>query len=146
MMNEMTPEEKLKGAMIFKYLKTGKIPKRKGLFKILFYLSGQMDRFASINMTSSSVTNKRPDIDRTIQIKLKPVNFNLQSLEDILKKYLITYEISYEPQSTIHFQFITIYYSSKQVQWALIDQELRTNHSNNIIEKDGFPRIINYEK
>jgi len=140
----MTPEEKLKGALIFKYLRTGKIPKRKGLFKILFYLSGQGKNFMMINMTSSSVTNKRPNMDRTAEIKFKPNEFNLENLKSTLKKYLVNYELSYETQTPVHSHFITVYYLSKEIQWALIDEELRTNHLHNIIEKDGLPRIINY--
>lgn len=137
-MNEMTPEEKLKGAMIFKYLKTGKMPKRKGLFRILFYLAKQHGCFSGINMTSSSVTNKRPNVDRTIEIKILPSKLNIDSLNEVFEKYLIEYELK------IHNFYATIYYSSNRIQWALIDEELRLNHSENIIEKDGLPRILNY--
>ena len=89
--NELTPEQKLKGALIFKYLQTGKIPQRKGLFKTLFYLAGESKSFGSILMTSSSTTLKRPLIDRTIEIKVI-INFPEQlpkiisNLEDIFKK------------------------------------------------------------
>jgi hypothetical protein len=65
---DLTPEEKFKGALIFKYLKTGKIPKRKGLFRVLFYLAGEHQNFKGIMMTSSSTTQKRPSVDRTVQI------------------------------------------------------------------------------
>jgi hypothetical protein len=137
-MSDMTPEEKLKGAIIFKYLKTGKIPKRKGLFRILFYLAGQNQCFKSINMTSSSVTNKRPSVDRTIEINAYCANLKVDLLQEVFKKYLVEYELK------IHHFHITIYYSSKNIQWALIDEELRLNHSENIIEKDGLPKILNY--
>ena len=138
-MNDLTPDQKLKGAMIFKYLKTGKMPKRKGLFRILFYLAGQHKHFVGINMTSSSVTNKRPNVDRTIEIKILPSKLNEDLLNKALKKYLVEYELKF------HLFYATIYYSSSQIQWSLIDEELRTNHSENIIEKDGFPRIKDYQ-
>jgi hypothetical protein len=137
-MSDLSAEQKLKGAMIFKYLKTGKMPKRKGLFRILFYLAGQHAYFVGINMTSSSVTNKRPNVDRTIEIKIRPSKLNIDLLNDVLKKYLVEYELK------LHNFFATIYYSSNHVQWSLIDEELRKNHAENIIEKDGLPRILNY--
>ena len=138
-MNDLTPEQKLKGTMIFKYLKTGKMPKRKGLFRILFYLAGQHKHFVGINMTSSSITNKRPNVDRTIEIKILASKLNEDLLNEVLKKYLVEYELKF------HLFYVTIYYSSKQIQWSLIDEELRTNHSENIIEKDGLPRIKDYQ-
>ena len=137
-MSDLSAEQKLKGAMIFKYLKTGKMPKRKGLFRILFYLAKQHRCFVGINMTSSSVTNKRPNVDRTIEIKILPSKLNVDLLNDVLKKYLVEYELK------LHNFFATIYYSSNHVQWSLIDEELRKNHAENIIEKDGLPRILNY--
>jgi len=138
-MSDSSAEQKLKGAMIFKYLKTGKMPKRKGLFRILFYLAGQHKHFVGINMTSSSITNKRPNVDRTIEIKILPSKLNEDLLNKALKKYLVEYELKF------HLFYATIYYSSSQIQWSLIDEELRTNHSENIIEKDGFPRIKDYQ-
>jgi hypothetical protein len=144
--NELTPEQKLKGALIFKYLQTGKIPQRKGLFKTLFYLAGESKSFGSILMTSSSTTLKRPLIDRTIEIKVI-INFPEQlpkiisNLEDIFKKFLINFEINVREFSN----YLTIYYSSANIQWALIDEELRQNHKDNITEQSGFPKIKNYQ-
>jgi hypothetical protein len=139
---ELTPELKLKGVLIFKYLQTGKIPKRKGLFRTLFYLAKESRNFKKILMTSSSVTLKRPSIDRTVKISIL-INANISNLENIFKKYLVNFDISYcEYNSNIIH--LNVYYSSKDVQWALIDEELRTNHSNNIWKTDGFPKIINH--
>jgi hypothetical protein len=140
---ELTAEEKFKGALIFKYLKTGKIPKRKGLFKALFYLAGEYQNFKGIIMTSSSTTKKRPLIDRTVQIKVKN-NLNQNSLNNIFKKYLFIFEIK-KSRHTVDVNFLTVYYSSESVQWALIDEELRTNHKENINEQSGFPKIINFK-
>lgn len=140
---ELTAEEKFKGALIFKYLKTGKIPKRKGLFKALFYLAGEYQNFKGIIMTSSSTTKKRPLIDRTVQIKVKN-NLNQNSLNNIFKKYLLNFEIK-KSRHTVDVNFLTVYYSSESVQWALIDEELRTNHKENINEQSGFPKIINFK-
>jgi hypothetical protein len=141
-MNELTPEEKLKGALIFRYLQTGKLPKRKNLFRILFYLAQESYNFSGINMTSSSVTLKRPSFDRTVEIKVK-VKANVDNLKDILNKYLVNYELKFLSDGR-PYGFLTIYYSSQNIQWALIDEELRVNHANNIKEMLGFPRIINY--
>jgi alanine-alpha-ketoisovalerate/valine-pyruvate aminotransferase len=140
-MEELTPEQKLKGTLIFKYLKTGKIPKRKGLFRILFYLAGQHKHFRGINMTSSSVTNKRPNIDRTIQIGIYRYKLDFSRIHEVFKKYLLDYEFRYEEDSF----YLTVYYSSNLIQWALIDEELRTNHAENITEHSGFPRIVDYQ-
>jgi hypothetical protein len=138
----LTPEQKLKGALIFKYLKTGKIPKRKGLFRTLFYLAKESRNFKKVMMTSSSVTLKRPSIDRTVQISfLKKTN--IANLENVFKKYLVNFDIKYH-EYNLNIMHLTVYYSSNDVQWALIDEELRTNHSNNIWKTDGFPKIINY--
>lgn len=144
--HELTPEEKFKGALIFKYLKTGKIPTRKGLFKALFYLAGEYQNFKGILMTSSSVTQKRPSIDRTAQIKVKTI-LNYERLYAIFDKYLLDFETK-ESRHTEYINFLTVYYSSKEIQWALIDEELRINHKENITEQSGFPKIINfnYEK
>ena len=140
--DELTPEQKLKGTLIFKYLKTGKIPKRKGLFRTLFYLAKESRNFKRIKMTSSSVTLKRPTIDRTIQI-CALTDLNLENLKDIFKKYLINFDLNYSVLNN-NIAHLTIYYSSNDVQWALIDEELRTNHSENIWKKDDFPKIINH--
>jgi hypothetical protein len=140
---ELTPEQKLKGALIFKYLKTGKIPKRKGLFRTLFFLAGEQKNFKGITMTSSSVTLKRPTIDRTIQIKIHS-NANIENIENIFNTYLSNYEFKIEPFNA-HINFITVYYCSKDINWGMIDEELRTNYKQNIQEIDGLPKIINYE-
>jgi hypothetical protein len=139
---ELTPEQKLKGALIFKYLKTGKIPKRKGLFRTLFYLAKESRNFKKVMMTSSSVTLKRPSIDRTVQISILK-NTNIANLENVFKKYLVNFDIKYH-EYNLNIMHLTVYYSSNDVQWALIDEELRTNHSNNIWKTDGFPKIINH--
>jgi hypothetical protein len=139
---ELTPEQKLKGSLIFKYLKTGKIPKRKGLFRTLFYLAKESRNFKKVMMTSSSVTLKRPSIDRTVQISILK-NTNIANLENIFKKYLVNFDIKYHKYN-LNIMHLTVYYSSNDVQWALIDEELRTNHSNNISKTDGFPKIINH--
>ena len=143
---ELTPEEKFKGILIFKYLKTGKITPRKGLLKVLFYLAGEYQNFKGVMMTSSSVTQKRPSIDRTAQIKVKNT-LNFQKLFKVFDKYLINFETK-KSSSTIYIDFLTVYYSSESVQWALIDEELRVNHKENINEQSGFPKVINfnYEK
>lgn len=140
---ELTPEQKFKGALIFKYLKTGKIPKRKGLFKALFYLAGESKNFRGIMMTSSSTTQKRPLVDRTVQIKIKNT-LNHDSLWKIFEKYLLNFETKIS-KSTIDIDFLTVYYSSESIQWALIDEELRINHKDNINEQSGFPKIINFK-
>jgi hypothetical protein len=139
---ELTPELKLKGTLIFKYLQTGKIPKRKGLFRTLFYLAKESRNFKKILMTSSSVTIKRPSIDRTVQISTL-AKVNIENLKSIFKKYLINFDVKhyeYNPNIT----HLTVYYSSNHVQWALIDEELRANHKENIWKTEGFPKIINY--
>lgn len=141
---ELTPEQKLKGALIFKYLKTGKIPKRKGLFRILFFLAEEHKNFKGIMMTSSSVTLKRPLFDRTIEIKIH-AEANIENLKNIFNKYLTNYELKIEPYNNL-VCFMTIYYRSKDIDWGMIDEELRTNHKQNIREIDGLPKIINYEK
>lgn len=140
---ELTPEQKLKGALIFKYLKTGKIPKRKGLFRTLFFLAGEQKNFKGIMMTSSSVTLKRPLIDRTIQIKIHS-NTNIKNIENIFNTYLLNCEFKIEPFNS-HINFLTVYYCSKDINWGMIDEELRTNYKQNIQEIDGLPKIINYE-
>jgi hypothetical protein len=142
--DELTPEQKLKGALIFKYLKTGKIPKRKGLFKILFFLAEENKNFKGIMMTSSSVTLKRPLFDRTIQIKIN-CKTNIENLKNVFSKYIGNFDFKIEPFNS-HISFITIYYCSKDINWAMIDEELRTNYKQNIEEVDGLPKIINYEK
>ena len=141
---ELTPEEKLKSNLIFKYLKTGKIPKRKGLFRILFFLAEEHKNFKGITMTSSSVTIKRPNIDRTIQIKVKD-KLDLDKIKSIFNEYLINFDYKIEAH-IVGVNLMTIYYSSKDIKWALIDEELRINHKDNIKEVEGFPRIISYEK
>ena len=141
--DELTPEQKLKGALIFKYLKTGKIPKRKGLFKTLFFLAKEQRNFKGIMMTSSSVTLKRPLIDRTIQIKIHS-NANIENIKNIFNEYLSNYEFKIEPFNS-HINFLTVYYCSKDINWGMIDEELRTNYKQNIQEVDGLPKIINYE-
>lgn len=140
---DLTPEEKFKGILIFKYLKTGKIQPRKGLFKALFYLAGEYQNFKGILMTSSSVTQKRPSINRTVQIKVKNT-LNLQKLFQTIDKYLLNFEFK-KSRHTEHIDFLTIYYSSESIQWALIDEELRVNHKENINEQSGFPKIINFK-
>ena len=143
---ELTPEEKFKGILIFKYLKTGKITPRKGLLKVLFYLAGEYQGFRGVMMTSSSTTQKRPSIDRTAQIKVKNT-LNLKKLFEIFDKFLINFETK-KSRYTENMDFLTVYYSSQSVQWALIDEELRVNHKENINEQSGFPKVINfnYEK
>jgi len=140
---ELTPEQKFKGALIFKYLKTGKIPKRKGLFRTLFFLAGEQKNFKGIIMTSSSVTLKRPTIDRTIQIKIH-CNTDLKNIENVFNTYIPNYEFKIEPFNA-HIKYITVYYCSKNINWAMIDEELRANYKQNIKEVDGLPKIINYE-
>ena len=141
---ELTPEQKLKGILLFKFLKTGSIPKRKGLFRALFYLAGEHYAYKQITMTSSSVTLKRPSINRTIQLKIS-TKLNIEKIYEIFKKYLVEFESKLEEKNST-ISYLTIYYSSEHIQWALIDEELRINHKDNINEESGFPKIINYEK
>ena len=152
MIHEIDSEKLAKANLIFKYLKTGKMPKRSNLFKTLFYLSGEIDNYWRITASSSSETLQRPNKNRTVEIRVKD-NLNFLNLKKTLSKFIENYEICDE-RTVDHFcgfysdgsRYVTIYYNSNNVKWNLIDEELRKNHSNNICEDSGFIKIINYKK
>ena len=62
-----------------------------------------------------------------------------------VNEYLINFDYKIEAH-IVGVNLMTVYYSSKDIKWALIDEELRTNHKDNIKEVEGFPKIISYEK
>ena len=139
----MDEDEKYKINSIFKYIKTGKLPRRKNLFKTLFYLSGCYANFHGVYGTSSSTTLKRQNKNRVVKIKVSKLDQVEQKIQNILNEYLIDWEM--EKQLGHMGAIITIYYKYENIKWALLDKQLKENHSENIEILDGVPKIINFK-
>jgi hypothetical protein len=143
----MEDQEKYKINSIFKYIKTGKFPKRKGLFKTIFYLAGRSECFLGILGTSSSLTKLRPDKNRYALLKIENFRTILPQIQPFFEKYIknFTFEERNDSPYYLKVNYVDIYYNHESINWALIDEELKKNHANNITIKDGIPKIINYK-
>lgn len=143
----MDEDEKYKINSIFKYIKTGKLPRRKNLFKTLFYLCGCYANFHGVYGTSSSTTLKRQNKNRVVKIKVSKLDEVEQKIQNILNEYLIDWQMDkqYCLLSNTTETIITIYYKYENIKWALLDKRLKENHSENIEILDGIPKIINFK-
>ena len=144
----MEEDVKFKINSIFKYIKTGKLPKRKGLFKTIFYLAGHYESFFGISGTSSSVTKLRPNKNRYALLRIENFEKILPEINPFFEKYInnFSFEKSSDSPSCAKVSLIDIYYKFEDIKWFLIDEELKKNHADNITIKDGIPKIINYRK
>jgi hypothetical protein len=129
----------------FYLIKTGKEPKRKNLFKNLFYLAGFGDRYMLIMSTGQKSINS--NLYQFCKIKVKETtdesvaDFMLSSISEICNKYLNLVSFNFNKS---YIWTLDIAYSD--VQWENIDLELLSNHSDNIDIINYFPSIINFKK
>jgi hypothetical protein len=129
----------------FHLIKTGKDPKRKNLFKNLFYLAGFGDRYMLIMSTGQKSIDSQ--LYQFCKIKIKETldeniaDFMISSIIDICYNYLNVVSFNFNKS---YVWTLEIAYSD--VQWERIDLELLANHSDNIDIVNYFPSIINFKK
>ena len=129
----------------FHLIKTGKDPKRKNLFKNLFYLAGFGDRYMLIMSTGQKSIDSQ--LYQFCKIKIKETldeniaDFMISSIIDICYNYLNVVSFNFNKS---YVWTLEIAYSD--VQWEQIDLELLANHSDNIDIVNYFPSIINFKK
>jgi len=129
----------------FHLIKNGKEPKRKNLFKNLFYLAGFGDRYLQIISTGQKSIDS--ELYQFCKIRIKETvnqdveDFVISSIIDICGKYLNLVSFNFNKS---YICALEIAYSD--VQWEQIDLELLANHSDNIDIVNYFPSIINFKK
>lgn len=129
----------------FHLIKTGKEPKRKNLFKNLFYLAGFGDRYMLVMSTGQKSIDSQ--LYQFCKIKIKETldqnvaDFMISSIIDICYNYLNVVSFNFNKS---YVWTLEIAYSD--VQWEQIDLELLANHSDNIDIVNYFPSIINFKK
>jgi hypothetical protein len=129
----------------FHLIKTGKEPKRKNLFKNLFYLAGFGDKYMLIMSTGQKSIDSQ--LYQFCRIKIKETldenvaDFMISSIIDVCYKYLNVVSFNFNKS---YIWTLEIAYSD--VQWEQIDLELLANHSDNIDIVNYFPSIINFKK
>ena len=129
----------------FQLIKTGKEPKRKNLFKNLFYLAGFGDKYLQIISTGQKGIDSQ--LYQFCKIKIKETvdnnvaDFMISSIIDICDKYLNLASFNFNKS---YIWTLEIAYSN--VQWEKIDLELLANHSDNIDIVNYFPSVINFKK
>jgi hypothetical protein len=129
----------------FHLIKTGKEPKRKNLFKNLFYLAGFGDRYVIVMSTGQKSIDSQ--LYQFCKIKIKEtsdqnvVDFMLSSISEVCDKYLKLISFNFNKS---YIWTLEIAYSD--VQWEAIDLELLSNHSDNIDIINYFPSVINFKK
>jgi hypothetical protein len=129
----------------FQLIKTGKEPKRKNLFKNLFYLAGFGDKYLQIISTGQKGIDSQ--LYQFCKIKIKETvdnsvaDFMISSIIDICDKYLNLACFNFNKS---YIWTLEIAYSN--VQWEKIDLELLANHSDNIDIVNYFPSVINFKK
>jgi len=129
----------------FHLIKTGKDPKRKNLFKNLFYLAGFGDRYMLIMSTGQKSIDSQ--LYQFCKIKIK------ETLDENIAYFMISsiIDICYNYLNVVSFNFNksyvwTLEIAYSDVQWERIDLELLANHSDNIDIVNYFPSIINFKK
>jgi hypothetical protein len=126
-------------------IKTGKEPKRKNLFKNLFYLAGFGDKYMLIMSTGQKSIDSK--LYQFCKIKIKETldesvrDFMITSIIDICNKYLNLVSFNFNKS---YIWTLEIAYCN--VQWENIDLELLSNHSDNIEIINYFPSVINFKK
>jgi len=129
----------------FYLIKNGKEPKRKNLFKNLFYLAGFGDRYMLIMSTGQKSIDSK--LYQFCRIKIKETldenvaDFMISSIIDVCYKYLNVASFNFNKS---YIWTLEIAYSD--AQWEKIDLELLANHSDNIDIVNYFPSIINFKK
>jgi hypothetical protein len=129
----------------FQLIKTGKEPKRKNLFKNLFYLAGFGDKYLQIISTGQKGIDSQ--LYQFCKIKIKETvdngvaDFMISSIIEICDKYLNLASFNFNKS---YIWTLEIAYSN--VQWEKIDLELLANHSDNIDIVNYFPSVINFKK
>jgi hypothetical protein len=129
----------------FHLIKTGKEPKRKNLFKNLFYLAGFGDRYLQIISTGQKGIDS--ELYQFCKIRIKETmnqdvtDFMTSSIIDVCGKYL---NLAFFNFNKSYIWTLEIAYSD--VQWEQIDLELLANHSDNIDIVNYFPSVINFKK
>ena len=129
----------------FHLIKTGKEPKRKNLFKNLFYLAGFGDKYVIMMSTGQKSIDSK--LYQFCKIKIKEIldesvrDFMITSIIDICNKYLNLVSFNFNKS---YVWTLEIAYSD--VQWENIDLELLSNHSDNIDIINYFPSVINFKK
>lgn len=129
----------------FHLIKTGKEPKRKNLFKNLFYLAGFGDKYLLMMSTGHKSINS--ELYQFCKIKTKEIidedmaDFMISSVSEICSKYLnlVSFNLNKSYVWTLEIAY-------SDVQWENIDLELLCNHSDNIDIVNYFPSIINFKK
>jgi len=129
----------------FHLIKTGKEPKRKNLFKNLFYLAGFGDKYLQILSTGQKGIDSQ--LYQFCKIKIRETmdenvtDFMIRSIIDVCDKYLNIASFNFNKS---YVWTLEIAYSD--VQWEQIDLELLSNHSDNIDIVNYFPSVINFKK
>ena len=148
--SESDIEKEYKQRIFLTTLKEGKCPKRKCLFKNIFYLSGIYRHY---KMVESVGVQHDHIYDRKYQIAVnncltpvKTVTEN-QTFINNLKRYLSD---NFRVEVTHYFTVLNCFYihfNYNKIRWDLIDYDLEQSHSDNILKKpNGFIYVKNYYK
>jgi len=148
--SESDIEKEYKQRIFLTTLKEGKCPKRKCLFKNIFYMSGIYRHYKMVNSVTVSDNHS---YDRKYEIcvnnHLTPVKTVTENPIFInnLKRYLSD---NFRVEVTPYFNVVNcffIYFNYNKIRWDLIDYDLQQNHSDNILKKpNGFIYVKNYLK
>lgn len=149
--SEAEIEKEYKQRIFLTTLKEGKTPKRKCLFKNVFYLSAlfrYLKMISSVTVPDNSTYDRRYEIalDNNILYAVNTVTED-ETFINNLKRYLSNdFRLEITPYHTVCGRFF-IYFRYNKVRWDLIDHDLQEKHSDNILKKpNGFVYVKNYNK
>ena len=139
-------EKEYKQKLFLKALTSGKIPARKCLIKNIIYLSKLYKTF--YYSSANTITELNGKYDRKYSISHNKSYKYLSEHElfiNNLKRYLSN---DFKLDGSSPYKGITyIYFINSKVRWDLIDYDLKTNHSNNILIKpNGFVYVKDFRK
>jgi hypothetical protein len=142
-------QKEYKQKIFLKTLKEGRTPKRKCLFKNIFYLSHvyrALRRIDSVTVTNDPKYNRKYvlSLDGLFPKKRKDL-LNDERLINSFKRYLINYRIGTDLCFTYQ-ETLSIYFNYNEVRWDLIDHDLITYHPDNITrhKTNDFVYVKNY--
>ena len=145
-------EKEYKQKIFLTTLKEGKTPKRKCLFKNVFYLSNlfkYLRLIQSVIVPDNSPYNRRYEIGLitgiTGMLYSVPIVTEDENFINSLKRYLSNdFKLEFSHFHSVRNCFF-IYFKYEKVRWDLIDYDLQQNHPNNILKKpNGFVYVKNY--
>ena len=148
-------EKKYKKIATLQLIKTGKLKKRKGIMRSIFYLLGLGPNYIGVSLSGSG----NAGYQRVARCNLKFSKNSFFEGEFLIDNYIIsslkkifgdcvvdisTYDAVFD---SYHYQkAITVQYKTNNNAWLIIDYLLNKYHSDNIIVQDNITYIVDLHR